>query len=239
MSTCRRAPAQPNQSLVNGLDCLLSLASSPEPVGGRELARALDMEPTRVNRLLGTLAYLGLAQQTADRKYYAGPGLHVLAAMSLRGSRLLGVSLPHLRDLSLRLEKGVSLGVLWRRHVCYLFHGMGNDLAAAVAGQDLYPAEDSSIGRVLLAALGPETVRARYDEGMTGATSISELISGLPLWQSRGWAEGVGHAPSLAVPIGNPPVAAIAVVGGSKDTERRLLIDLLKETAAKITEELV
>lgn len=239
MNTPRKPPAQPNQSLVNGLDCLLFLASSPHPVGGRELARSLGMEPTRVNRLLGTLAYVGLAEQTPERKYFAGPGLHVLAAMSLRGSRLLGTALPHLRDLSVRLGKGVALGVLWRRHVCYLFHGNGKDLAAAIAGQDLFPAEDSSIGRVLLAALPKDTVEERYSGEEYDLTALSELFPQLAKWRSQGWAEGIGGSPSLAVPVGIPPLAAIAVVGGSDNSEQDLLIGLLKETAAKITKELV
>ncbi|PZU27671.1 MAG: transcriptional regulator, partial [Stenotrophomonas sp.] len=34
--------AQPNQSLIDGIATLQALASSPEPVGCRELARQLD-----------------------------------------------------------------------------------------------------------------------------------------------------------------------------------------------------
>jgi len=58
-------PAQPNLSLINGLTCLQELIASPSLVGSRELARRLGLEPTRVNRLLGTLAQLGLAEPSA------------------------------------------------------------------------------------------------------------------------------------------------------------------------------
>jgi len=87
-------PAQPNQSLIDGLACLQQLASEREPVGGRELARDLGLEPTRVHRLLRTLAHLGLAQQDAQRRYRPGPGIHVLAAQAMFGSGLLRRALP-------------------------------------------------------------------------------------------------------------------------------------------------
>ena len=81
--------AQPNKSLIDGITTLQALATSPDPVGCRELARRLDIDPIKVNRLLKTLAYLGIARQTADRKYTAGPGMHVLAAQSLFASGLI------------------------------------------------------------------------------------------------------------------------------------------------------
>ena len=81
--------AQPNQSLIDGIAVLQALAVSPDPVGGRELARRLGFEPTRVNRLLKTLAYLNIARQTADRRYAPGPGMTVLAAQSLFASQFI------------------------------------------------------------------------------------------------------------------------------------------------------
>ncbi|RRQ95553.1 transcriptional regulator, partial [Enterococcus faecalis] len=91
--------AQPNQSLIDGINTLQALASSPEPIGCRELARQLDSDPTKINRLLTTLAYLGIARQTANRKYTAGPGMHVLAAQSLFASGLIRRALPELEQL--------------------------------------------------------------------------------------------------------------------------------------------
>src|SRR5262245_29763060 len=92
-------PAQPNQSLIDGLACLQALASSSEAVGNRELARALGLEPTRVNRLLKTLAHLGLAEQDAQRRYRPGPAIHVLAAQSLFGSKLIRRAIGPLEEL--------------------------------------------------------------------------------------------------------------------------------------------
>ncbi|MDU0354753.1 helix-turn-helix domain-containing protein [Paraglaciecola aquimarina] len=61
--------AQLNQSLIDGIATLQELALSSDPIGCRALARRLNMDPTRVNRLLQTLEHIGIARKTAKRKY--------------------------------------------------------------------------------------------------------------------------------------------------------------------------
>ncbi len=148
--------SRPNQSIMNGLACLQALAVAGRDVGCRELARALDADPTVVNRVLGTLELLGLAQRTPGRKYRPGPGLHVLAAQSLQGSRLLPAALPQAEEL---LGEGfaVSVGVLWRDSFCFLLHVRpGQKLLSGIGTHELRPAENSSAGVALLAGR-PET----------------------------------------------------------------------------------
>ncbi len=156
MSRTRRSeqPAQPNASLITGLECLQALAGSEEPIGSRDLAAHTRAPSIRESTgLLGTLAAMGMAERTPDRKYVPGTGLHVLAAMSLRGSHLLAAALPHLDRLG-EAEPAVSvaLGVLWRRQVAYLFFAdPGEPLQASIASRGLYAADQSSIGLTLLA----------------------------------------------------------------------------------------
>ncbi len=197
-------PAQPNLSLQCGIDCLLELASTSDPVGSREMARRLGEEHTRVNRLLGTLAHLGLAEKTPDRKYAPGPGVHLLAAMSLRGSKLLRAALPPIRHLMERTGERIALGVRWRDHVCYLFHGGPDEpIEAAVAPENLFPAKQSSIGMVLLG----EFTGDRYAISPTG---------------------------SLAVPVGDPPIAGLAVSGKVSKNRVNTLVKELRATADAI-----
>lgn len=205
-------PAQPNQSLIDGLQCLQLLVALGQPVGSREMAQRLALEPTRVNRLLGTLATLGLAEQTPDRKYQPGPGVHVLAAQSLHGSQLLACALPHL--LALR-EPGltVALGVLWREHVCYLFHARpGVPVEEAVGRHELHPASQSSIGLLLSAPADEPSPSARlvYPSGDI----------------------------SLAVAIGAPPVAGIALAGKMDDERTKTILGKLRRAAQHITQEI-
>ena len=212
-------PAQPNVSLINGLACLQELVAADAPIGSRVLARRLGLEPTRVNRLLGTLAQLGLAEQDAERKYRPGPGVHVLAAQSLRGSRLLRAALPVIRTLDAGGGR-VALGVLWRDQVCYLYHGdPRRPLEAGIGGHELYPADQSSIGAVLRAAQAPAS----------DVAAAAVRVQGHALLRA-----GRGNA-SLAVPVGTPAIAGLALFGTGVDSARApALAAMLGKAAALI-----
>jgi len=141
-------PAQPNQSLIDGMRCLMALASLEEPVSGRELARRLGFESTRTHRLLKTLGGLGLARQDGKQRYAVGPGIHALSALSLRASGLSRIALPALLTLSDTGHR-MALGTLWQGQVAYLFHGLGE--IGGIGHPDLRDARKSSIGLVLTA----------------------------------------------------------------------------------------
>ena len=207
-------PAQPNNSLINGLACLQMVATHDEGIGVRELARELDLSPTRVSRLLSTLAHLGLVSQTDRRKYRAGPAIHVLAAQSLHASPLLGLALPHLQKFR---QEGftVALGVLWRRQICYLFHERpAQNLEESIARHEVYPAECSSAGMVLLA----EAAAPASAESFEGIEYLGEAKD----WEARLATIREQHFAalrfsngeiSIGAAIGKPSVAAIAISG--------------------------
>ncbi len=85
--------SQPNQSLIDGIRCLQYLVSSDRAIGCRELARLMDINTTRVNRLLMTMASIGLTMQDEHRRYLPGR-IHALAAQAIRGSALFSHALP-------------------------------------------------------------------------------------------------------------------------------------------------
>ena len=233
-----RLPAQPNQSLAGGLACLLQLVSTDGPVGCRQMGRELGMEPTRVHRLLGTLAHLGLARRTPDRKYVAGTGINVLAAMTMRRSRLLACAGPHIEALRADTGLGVALGVLWRRHVCYLYHGpRGRTPLAAITGGNLFPAEISSIGKVLLAERAAGEVRALYRDRATddGPVDVKGLLAELKQVSTQGYAVYEGR--SVAVAVGRPAVAGLALMGGARGLNRGV-IATLRVAADSIAEDM-
>jgi DNA-binding IclR family transcriptional regulator len=225
-------PAQPNQSLIDGLSVLQALTAAATPVGSRQLARDLGLEPTRVNRLAKTLAALGFLRQTPDRKYMVGPGVHVLAAQSLHASGLLQVALPVLEGLH---ETGytVALGVLWRNQVSYLYHGRrGMTAAEALGTTGLYPAASSGIGHVLLAALADAEIATRCPQ------EASTLLPALADVRSRGWAHVVRRErpveATLAVPIGVAPYAALALAGTLTRGDAARLLPRLLDAARRI-----
>jgi DNA-binding IclR family transcriptional regulator len=147
--------------------------------------------------------------------------MHVLSAQSLFGSGLIRRALPELEKLQ---ETGmvVALGVLWRDQVCYLYHWEPGETAASALGRmNLYPASQSSIGRMLLSWQEEAHVRGLYADReiplYPGPNGIEELLKDLRRAREQGYAYAVQNPEplnsSLAVPVGRVPYAGIAVGG--------------------------
>ncbi len=106
------------------------------------------MNSTRVNRLLMTMASIGLTIQDEHRRYLPGPGIHALAAQAIRGSSLFASALPQLEAHAPR-DIVVALGVLWEDQVIYIWHsepGERTSTSQALAGFRMLPAWQSVIG---------------------------------------------------------------------------------------------
>jgi len=80
------------------------------PIGSREVARRLNLEHSRVNRVLGTLVHIGMLRQDESKKYSVGPGIHALSAQSLHASGLVSASLGPLSDL---LRPGATVAAVF------------------------------------------------------------------------------------------------------------------------------
>jgi len=232
--------AQPNKSLIDGIITLQALATSPYPVGCRELARRLNIDAVKVNRLLKTLAYLGIARQTANRKYTAGPGMHVLAAQSLFASGLIRHALPILENLR-RFGHTVALGVLWQDSVSYLFHAPpGIEASRGLGRIGLLPATTSGIGIALLSELDDADVRALYAgrEIPMFPHGIDQLLAKLAEARKLGFArvhvadDRDHHV--VAVSTGDPAHAGVAMSGWIPEAATAPLVEALRAAAMEI-----
>lgn len=231
--------AQPNQSLIDGLACLQALATSPKPIGCRELARDLELNPMRANRLLKTLAEIGLAQQDAQKRYFIGAGIHALAAQAMFGSGILKQALPLLKQIR-HPGLTVAIGVLWREHVTYLFHGrVGSDLEDGIGRVGLVPFYRSSIGMLLLAQQKDEAIGQLWQQRGKGHITKADLNNIIKTTRQRGYAcienrsESLHH--SLAVPLGTPVVAGLALSGMAVDEDIQPYVDELHEICQQIS----
>lgn len=204
------------------------------------MGRRLGMEPTRVNRLLKTLAHIGIAQQTPSKQYVPGAAMHVLAAQAMHGSGLIRRALGPLE--SLRSHKlAVALGVLWRDQVCYLYHaGPDSNLGDALSYSRLFPATRSGIGIVLLSRMPVAEVRALYRnvETIPGFDSVDALLARLATVRRDGFAlvyptDG-STTQTLAVGIEHES-AAVALSGDIPPREVGNLTRALKEAARQIS----
>lgn len=225
-----KLPAQPNQSLMEGLEVLLALARRGEATGVRELAREMGMTPTRLQRYVGTLAYLGLAAQDEQRKYRPGPGIHALSAITLSASGLARNAMEMLPPLS---DWGVTvaLGVLWRKTVSYLyFRAPGSTPAQALGKTQDWPALDSVIGHVLLAEKPAFWIQDHFPEA---ATALADQLAHV---RNCGYAR-IARSDmeiSLGVPVGHPAIAGLAITGHPERIFEDEFVATLKQCAASL-----
>jgi len=201
--------SQPNQSLIDGIRCLQYLVSSGRAIGCRELARLMGINTTRVNRLLMTMASIGLTMQDDHRRYLPGPGIHALAAQAIRGSALFSQALPLLESYAPK-DIVVAMGVLWEDQVIYIYHSEpGSQMSQALAGFHMLPAWQSVIGMSLLAAESDEELQKRFvDEQWR---QLAPHIAQQREFGRVVWHHGDGEV-SMAKPLGAHS-AALAFAG--------------------------
>ncbi|TKB43070.1 transcriptional regulator [Thalassotalea mangrovi] len=242
--------AQANQSIIDGIAVLQALATAGKPVGGSEVAKILGLEVTRANRLLKTLASIGITQQTSNRKYEPGPGMHVLATQSLYASGLLRSALAPLENLAF-FGRTVALGVLWYDSVSFLYHARPGMAASEGIGRiGLRAATTSGIGLALLANSSEDTVRSTYATGDIPGfpDGIESLLAELAKIRQQGYARvnvasdnpqfASQTTHTIAVPLDASPGAAIALSGWISEAETADIVQALQQAKLKIAENL-
>ncbi len=239
----RKLPAQPANGLIDGLRLLQELAVRDEPVSCSELAGEMGVETTRMNRLLKTLAYMGLADRTGDRRYQVGPGIHVLAAQAIGKSKLLRVAAPAL-DSAKAPDCIKALGVLWLDKVSYLFHKSPRaGMLESLGGHSAFPATISSLGMALLARQDDAEIDALYGgrSKLPGFASMKALKKELEATRLRGFGrlETAPGTISMAYVVGKAPgLAAIALSGPMDAASEERNRASLESIANDIDEEL-
>lgn len=223
------APRYPVGSVDHALRLLLLLREEPD-LRVTAAARELGIAPSTAHRLLATLEHRGfVAQDRVTRAYRAGPALIELAFSSTRAIDLREVSEPHLRALSESLRETVNLLVLQDASVRFVA-GFEADqrVRTHVLTGTLLPAYASSGGKVLLAELPREQLRALYPHGLRRFTphtrTFTQLLDELALVLMRGYAvndqESLLGLSAVAVPLRDRGGNTIAAVAMSAPSER-------------------
>lgn len=143
--------SQNNKSIMDGIRCLQEISKQDLPVGCRDLARSLNLDPARVNRLLMTFEEEGILIKNSKKKYLPGPGIYVLSAQCLQHSSLMNQVFKAIESLPAK-KYTLAFGFLWQTYITYLFHGVpGSGLSKGMNKTNAYYALNSSIGQILLA----------------------------------------------------------------------------------------
>ncbi|MEM2915595.1 MAG: hypothetical protein QXH91_09410 [Candidatus Bathyarchaeia archaeon] len=233
-------PQQPNYSVWAAIEILQFIVGVGRPVGCTEISQSLNLDLTRTNRLLKTLAAIEILQQNRRRQYLPGPGLHILTAFALRGSGLLQSAIPEIEKVIQTYHHPIALGVLWRLSVCYLYYGRENQTVyLSIAGHHLFPAWQSSIG-IILSSQYSDTILQQllenpYPFALLPEHTKQEFLQRVSEARSKQYAlhpEGT----SLAIALPRIPRVGLAIVGPttwlSSHQEEALVI--LKNLASHI-----
>ena len=234
-------PKQPNKSLIDGIACLQAVASRSEFVGVSELSKVLDLEQTKVHRLLRTLAHLGFTQQDSSRKYGPGPAIYALAAQTLYASHFIRDALGPLEELRAKQPHIVAMGVVWNRRVNYLYHAKrGTPLEQAIGTFGTWPAADSGIGLAVMASFDDEEILRLYEgrELEFYKTGVKGLLKRLKEVRKTAHATVDTHGEEQHTTIGLPllsnPMVGVAVTGKIKADQKDKILGMLRETVGAI-----
>src|SRR5215207_3528472 len=235
------APRHPVGAVDHALNLLLLLREQQQ-LRVTDAARMLGISPSTAHRHLSTLEHRGfVTQDRLTRAYRVGPALIELGITSTRAIDLREVSEPHLRDLSLSMGETVNLMVLQDSSVRFVA-GFEADqrVRTHVLTGTLLPAYATSGGKVLLAELSKEELRALYPRGLRRFTpytkTFTQLLDELALVLMRGYAvnqqESVLGLSAVAVPLrdrGGSTIAAVAMSAPSTRLPPRRVREVVVE----------
>jgi IclR family KDG regulon transcriptional repressor len=243
-------------SLDRGLRILLILGENGGPLGVNEVSRRLDIDKSTTHRIMSTLCGQGFVEQDSEtRKYMLGLRVIEVAALKLRGIRLLKVARSAIQELMSQSRETVHLAVQAEGEVMYLdseqYAGVIT-VNTTIGGRA--PVHSSAVGKALLCGLSAEEVdRILAIKGLqrfTEKTIVDPRQFYQHLQQSRERGYGLDDEETdlgvrcLAAPVLDHRGSVVAAVGISGPTQRMqfdripILAHLVKECASKISRQL-
>jgi DNA-binding IclR family transcriptional regulator len=185
----------PVKSAVRVLDILEALAASPDGVSFSDLGRRLHLPKSSLHGLLATLTDNGYANFDPEQRTYSlGIRVWEQGQAYSRHRDLLREARRVMEGIVTAVNETVQLAALDGNENVYLAkvdcsHPVR--LQSEVGGR--LPAHATGLGKVLLAGLPPETLRARLDEHSLAAftpwtvTDRSALLAELDVTRAQGF----------------------------------------------------
>ncbi|EIE98346.1 IclR family transcriptional regulator [Saccharomonospora glauca] len=243
------------QSLERGLAVIKAFGAGTPRLTLSDVARTTGLTRAAARRFLLTLADLGYVR--SDGRYFGLTAKVLeLGYAFLSSLSLPEVVQPHLERLSAEVRESCSMSVLDGTDIVYVARvAVSRIMTVSIDVGTRFPAHATSMGRVLLAGLDEDALRAYLDAATFDRltprtiTSASALRAELDVVRERGWAlvdqeleEGLR---SVAVPLHDKNGKVVAAVNISTHASRTSpeevrtgLLPRLRETAERIEAEL-
>lgn len=245
------APNYPIGSVDNALRLLL-LFSEQRSVRIADASKVLGVARSTAHRMVQMLQYRGFVVQNSEtRAYVAGPELVRMALSVVQQIDVRAVALPVMERVRAELNETVHLTELRGAEIFFL-ESIESTKSVRVGQRTgiSMPAHCTASGRVLLAALSSEDLRALYPSSrlpkITERTIATrrELEAELAVTLERGYAVNFGQSEidvhSVAVPVhdvlGRTRVSLAIAAPPSRLTEEHvpLMVEVLQSGARDI-----
>lgn len=151
----KKTETAPLQTLKNGIDVLTVLADNGKPMLLTEIAAAVNMQPGKAHRYLGSLVATGMLEQyEAGGGYDFGPGLLNLGLAALGRLEPLKIVRFHLEKLSDKINESV-LFAIWTEQgpTIVLMKESGHPVSLNVRVGSVMPLLTTSTGLVFSALM--------------------------------------------------------------------------------------
>src|SRR4249919_295389 len=240
-----RGAGQPRggvQSLARAFSILEEIARNRDGIGLAELSKRVGLHNSTTFHLVKTLVSLGYVRQMKDSKRYRiGRPLFTLAASALDEVEMVSLATPILEDLSRETGESAHFSVRLGDAVVVLARIGGKgafqliDRAGAVR-----PAHCTALGKIMLAALGPEQLEQFMLRADLKAYTDKSITSGEMLRREIAEVRRTGQAIDdgefdaelrcVALPVRDFSKQVIGAIGISGPVWR-LSIDALQKRA--------
>jgi IclR family transcriptional regulator, pca regulon regulatory protein len=240
MPRIRRSPAEQSlaegagpeflEALARGLRVIEAFGRDRRGLTLSDVARLVDMPRASVRRILATLVRLGYAE-VDDRLFRLTPRILTLAGAYLSSNVVSDIVQPALERLSDDLGEACSAAVLDGAEVVMIAHASPNRMlpVSAQVGFRL-PALSSSLGRILIGALGDKQMDALLSRAkvpkLTASTvrDTAELRRAIVKARADGYSlvdqEAEPGFRSISVPLKRRDGRIIAALNVGAHTER-------------------
>ena len=239
------------EALARGLDVLTAFDAHHRTMTLSEIAAAASLARPTARRLLLTLEELGYVR-SVDGQFALTPKVLGLGTAYVSALGLWEIARPHLTELVRRTGESSSMAVLDGSDIVYMARvSVPKLIALRVDIGTRFPAQQTSQGKVLLAALSPDELTAVCAQPSRSGLppyigrSRGQLIEELLEVRARGWAladeELAPGVRSVAAPVRDGTGAVIAAmnitVHAAETPTAKLLTDhlpLLLRTAGDV-----
>lgn len=244
-------PAEFVEALAKGLAILECFGADNPEMTLSEVARRVGLTPAATRRSLITLQHLGYVGQT-EKRFHLRPKVMSLGSAFYFSARVDEVLQPELRHFVGKFGDASSVATLDGLEVLYIAHYSEQRARrpSAVIGAR-YPAQATSLGRVILAGLSEEAFESFLDrmepvaltpKTVTDRDELREIVAKVREDQYATTVDQLDYGiTALAVPIrarDGRTVAALNTSGYSGTVTAELLVEQrllpLRQAAARI-----